>query len=295
MIKSDKYLSSLLPNFEKGRIDSAIASTRKEFTEVIIPVYERTDKAFSASKLALPKEIEEEARANLPRYKDNAVSALLKVLSKANEKLTLCESLVKEHFETYVTKEGMTFAKANAIRFTELLEFTGMYARRLLLLMYADAASSAVTMERDTRMYSRELSWLVGNSVGFFRALQILDTPVNELERKFKAIPHLNMIEGHVEEAETTIGKHKTDPALLGLLPHQLNPIFHVRVIWEDFQEGRRKAAIEEARQMELYIILLKDGKITPKIKREIEHSEARLAKANRTIKNMLEDAIDDD
>jgi hypothetical protein len=74
-----------------------------------------------------------------------------------------------------------------------------------------------------------------------------------------------------------------------------LNPIFHIRVLWENHRERQRLAAIEEARQMELYLIILKDdGKVTPAIRREIEHSEGRLIKARRTLRRMEEEADDD-
>lgn len=295
MIKSEKFLASLLPNFEQARITETIKATRVEYTETIIPAYERTVKAFKANPIKLPEKLDAIAKANLPKYKGDIVATVLDITKSVNEKLTLCEDLVNEHFTTHVTKEGMTFAKANAIRFVETLDFTAMYARRLLLSLYVEAAVEKHEIEMDERFHQREINWLYNNFRGFCRAMEILTYRTKDLESKFKNIPHLSMVEGSVETAEEVVGRDKTDPVRLGFTLHRVNPIFHLRVIWENYMEARRKSAIEEARQLQLYLLLLEDeNKATPATKREIAYSRERLAKVERKLRKMEEDAEDE-
>lgn len=292
MINSEKFLASLLPGFEQSRITATIENARKEYTETVLPAYERTLKAFKANPIKADSKLEARFKADMPNYKGDVVDAVLKSLSKVNEKLDLCTKLVDEHFTTHVTKEGMTFAKANAVRFVEVVDFTAMYARRLLLALYVSATSKSAGIEHDVRFQARELKWLDTNALGFCRALDVITIRTSDLESKFKNIPHLSMVEGRVAEAEDVVGKSKTDPAYLGLVPHRLNPIFHIRVIWENWMEARRLSTREEVRQLELYLLVLEDdSKLTPATKREIAYSKERLAKARRKLNKMEEDA----
>lgn len=297
MIKPERYLSSLLPTFEKGRITDTISKVREDFTERTIPLYERSEKAFTNDNiLRLPKALESDAKSLVPRYKSDIVAALTVVLKKVPAKLNICEKLVEEHFSNMVNKETMTFAKANVLRFVEVLDFTSNYARRLLLAMYVEKAVNNKITEPDLKIQARELEWLESNRKGFFRALEIMDMRDKDLERKFQSIPQLNMIQGSVEETESVIGTAKTDPVSLGFAHHRINPIFHLRVIWENYKDARRRATIEEVNQLELYLLANEgDGKLSPSLKRELEYSKERLLKAKRALKKMEEDAEDEE
>lgn len=292
MINSEKFLASLLPNFEQARIGSTIDIARKEYTETLIPVYERTEKAFKANTLKLLPGMEASAKANLSNFRGDIVGYVLPILRDAQSKFDLCEKIVEEHFQTNITKESMTFGKMNALRFVQVMDFTGMYARRLLLALYVQATARREDVDFDGKLHGRETKWLVDNQLGFYRSLEILQLKTKDLEYKFKNIPHLSMVQGQVTDAEDVVGRAKTDPARLGFVPHKLNPIFHLRVIWENYQEGRRKSTIEEVRQLELYLLILEDDKkVTPAVKRELEYSKERLIKARRKLKIMEEDA----
>lgn len=294
MLKSEKYLSSLLPNFEEKRITSLIQTTREEYQDTILPFYEKTVKAFSATKMPYPAFLERPAKDGCPRFRGDLIAALQPILAKVPSKLALCDELVKEHFSTHVTKEGMTFAKMNVLRFVEVLNFSGMYARRLLVTLYASL--NANDIEFSEKVMKREMQWLDANARGFFKSLQLLDMRDADLKSKFKSIPHLNMIQGEVEVIEDSISAEKLDPAKLGLIPHRWNPIFHLRVIWENWMEARRQATHEEVRQLELFLLLQDDTKSdSPKLKREIVYAQERLEKARRKLKKMEEDAEDED
>lgn len=292
-----KYLSSLLPNFERSQINEDIRLLKEELNERTLGPFEAASEHFKRDGFQsreakefnnlFQRSVKTDVRGDWTLVCHTAFARLDDVLDHLN-------GTVDKNFAKDITKEGMTYLRANILRYLEAASFAMRYARKTLLWSYAKEHEAALGSSPSEPLSKAEVSWLITNRQTFFRAIEILSTKPKEAEKFFKNIPNMVIIPDEVEVAQATVGATRLDPFHLGILPIKLNPIYHVRMAIAEWQVARHKASQEEKKALEYRLLALKElrenGERDAKLEQNIEYTEARLKKLNFKLAQMEEE-----
>lgn len=293
-----KYVSSLLPSFDKGRVEEDLRVLKEELGQTTIPPYEAAAEYFSMEKFNA-KECQQfdrlfGNRVNVERkMQGNYPVTIHHVLQRASETVSMLEGRVDKYFGRDVASSGLTYARANLLRLIEVTYFVSRYARKLLLWTY-DEEKKALGRQVGEPFTKAEIEWIFANRDGFFTALNVLAKPTKEIQGALANIPDMIVVPEEVDVAEQTVGAAKLDPLRMGIIPIKLNPIYHVRLAIAEFQVARYKAGQEEKRALEYRLLALKeiqtDGGGDARLEQQIEYTENRIKKLNHRLAKMEEE-----
>ncbi len=295
-MKIAKYLSSLLSSFDRAQVIEDIRLLKEELNENTLPPFQAAAEhyqreRFSARSVQDFNAIAVKAVRTDVRGDFLAITAV--ALTRGDEVLDFLSGKIDKEFARDITAEGMTYLRANILRYIEVVSFTLRYSRKVLMWTYAEEAQQ-LTGKKNTALTKAELSWLMANRDVFFRALNILSVKPKEAERFFKNIPNMVIIPEETETVEQTVGLAKLDPFQMNLIPVKLNPIYHVRMAIAEWQVNRYRAAQEEKKALEYRLLALREmregGHTDAKLEQTIEYTEGRLQKLNFKMAQMEED-----
>lgn len=292
-----KYVTSLLPSFEKARVEEDLRMLKDDLHENTLPPYEAAAghfkrDAFKAGECkdfdkAFNQQVRVE-RAMQGRYP----ATIHAVLVRTEETVQMLDDQVDKLFGRDIAASGLSYTRANVLRLIEVIGFTTKYARKLLLWTYANE-KAALKHSVGTPLTKAEIEWLVQNRQSFFMAITLLSKKSKEIEGALKLIPDMVVVPAEVEVAEQTVGAKRLDPLQMGIIPIKLNPIYHVRMAIAEYQVNRHKAGVEERRALEYRLLALKelqDGKKDAALEQQIEYTENRLKKLNHKLAKMEEE-----
>lgn len=297
-MKVAKYLSSLLPSFDRSQVTEDLRLLKEELNDSTLPPFQQAAETFGRDgfRARSVKDFDSlflrQTRAAALRSSD-WVQMTHQALSRADEVLDLLSGKINKEFAKDINAEGMTYLRANILRYLETVSFAVRYARKTLLWALAEE-QNAITNRNDSPIAKAEKSWLIANRDVFFRAIVIMSTPVKEADRFFKNIPNMVVIPEEVEAVEQTVGVKRLDPFSFGLMPPKLNPIYHVRMAIAEWQVSRYKATQEEAKALEYRLLALRELQEgaggDAKLEQQIEYTEGRLQKLNYKLAEMVEE-----
>lgn len=296
-MKLAKYLSSLLPSFTRDRVSEDIRLLREELSQSTMPPLQAAADRFGRNGLK-SSSVKEFDALFIRQTRDSGVRAsnwmamCVVSLERAGEVMEYLSARVDKDFSKDVSAEGMTYLRANILRYVEVVSFALRYSRKALLWSLAEEMN-AETTRKDSPLTKAEMSWLLANRDVFFRAMVILATPKREAERFFKNIPNMVVIPSEVDTVEQTVGVSRLDPFQFGIIPVRLNLIYHVRMAVTDWQVGRYRASQEELKALEYRLLALQEqresGQIDAKLEQQIEYTEGRLQKLNFKLEQMTD------
>jgi len=292
-----KYVTSLLPSFDKGRVEEDIRVLNEELRENTIPPYQSAAEHFSREKFTskLTQEFDQTfgRSTNLERSLQGRYPVSIhKVFERSLETLGNLESEIDKLFGRDIAAGGLTYARANMLRLLEVMSFATRYSRKLLLWTYHEE-KKALGRDIGEPFTKAEIEWLHENRNAFFAAMRVLGRKPREITGALKNIPDMVVVPEEVEVAEQTVGSAKLDPLSMGLIPIKLNPIYHVRMAIAEFQVARYKSGVEERRALEYRMLALKElreGKEDARLEQEIEYTENRIKKLNHKLAKMEEE-----
>lgn len=293
-----RYIKSLLPSFEKSRMEDDIKSIKEELGVATIEPYKSASEHFkdhdfsSRDNKDFDRIFKRDVKVESRLKGNNYVTTVYNVLDRSLSTLPIVENRVEELFGDKVTAEGMTFARANVLRYVELLYFVSRYARRLLMLTYHNERLAS-GRESENPFSPAEMDWLLRNQRTFIHGIGVVSHSDKDLRAMFSNIPNMVIIPEEEENVNQTVGKMKLDPMRTGFINPLLNPIYHVRMHYTDFLVSRYKLAQEEKRSLEYRLLSLKEigqGRDDPKLEQQIEYTENRIRKLNRKLAKMEED-----
>lgn len=293
-MKLKKFLTLMLPSFERSRLLEELDVVRNEVKEITLPPYLVAGDFYKRSNfigkqtLAYDKGFAKDVG---PKINGNHITVSYLVLKDLVERLDLIETLVNKAFAKDVASSSITFLRANLIQYIEVASFASRYARRLLLWTLSEEQSDSNSPYNIPKAMSKaEERWIWENRNNYIRCLNILSLDKVRLESLFRAIPDMVVAPDDVEVVEQTLGLTKTDPLAFGLIPVRLNPIYYIRMSIAEWQVARYKVAVEEKRALEYRLLALKEnGAPDAKLEQEITYTEGRLQKLNRKISEMEE------
>jgi hypothetical protein len=298
-MKIQKFLSLMLPTFERSRLTEELTVLRSEINEITLPPYLSVKEHYSRTKLHA-KQCQnydrEFGRKVSPKLANqNYLWGVTTVLEGLDERLDTIEKMVHKAFAQDVGSTAISFTRANLIQYVEVVSFASRYARRLLLWTLSEEQSEGDSAYKIPKAMSKaEERWVWDNREYFIQACRILYIAPRQLESSFAAIPDMTVAPDEVAMIEQTLGATKTDPLGFGLIPVRLNPIYYVRMAVAEWQVTRYKAALEEKRALEYRLLALwEETAPDARLQQEIAYTEGRLQKLNKKVTDMESDYYD--
>lgn len=295
-MKIQKFLSLMLPTFERSRLTEEVGVLRSEIEEITLPPYISVKEHYGRNKLHakqcqnFDREFSKKVSPKLASY--NYLYTVCTVLEGMDERLNTIEKMINKAFAQDVGSSAISFTRANLIQYLEVASFASRYARRLLLWSLSEEQSEGKTGYTLPKAMSKaEERWVWDNRDHFAQACRILYIAPRQLESSFAAIPDMVVAADEVAMIEQTLGATKTDPLGFGLIPVRLNPIYYVRIAVAEWQVSRYKAALEEKRALEYRLLALKEERAPDaRLQQEIAYTEGRLQKLNKKVTDMESD-----
>jgi hypothetical protein len=296
-MKVDKFLSTLLPSFERSKVKEDIGLLREELKDVVLPVYDSAVKVMKNRKfLAQPiVEFDKHFKDNVKTpFRGNFIVVTHQALDNAYKNLDMLEEMVEKYYTDEIFRDALTYLKINILQYVQAISFAARFSRTLLLWTYAAEVNA---VENNAEEMGHELTpgerqWISENAATYFRCITIISAPKRDVEKKFADIPDVIATEENQQFLPKTVGVARMDPFMFGLIPVVLNPIYHVRMAVAEWQVSRHRAAMEEKRMLEFRLLQLKqaeEGKKDAKLQQQIEYTEGRLQKINYKLKKMEE------
>jgi hypothetical protein len=289
----NKYLRSLLPNFDKTRVLDECRLTRGEIQDVTHPLYEKAA-PFIAKHTIKSAEMKELMVVfnRIVKPKGNEFNYIRDSLPEIVDNLEEVEKMIEQVYSEEIAGSGLTFLKANLLQFVECASFVSRYARKLLVFAYIHETAEykdGGTVLNDS-LTPMERDWIKVNFIPFCQALQATTGKTAELKKKLDNIPDIVVTDDNADSLGKTLGQDRMDPLSMGFIPVFLNPIFHVRMMLAEYQNMRYRQAREEMQLLQLRQInleQLKDGKPDANIQKKIEALEIRIQDQTAKIAKM--------
>jgi hypothetical protein len=280
-----QYVLSLLPGFSKDRVLEDCRLTRTEIQQYTVPAYEAANdimrrRGYESAQLT-DKAATFGRHVKLDRG-ENMMTQIGKSFKPALENLDQIEKLIDQIYSEEVVGGGVTYLKANLLRYVECLAFASKYARKFLNYYFicetahADSENSPVVSEA---LQPAEIDWLNANFLTFCQALDIISINGATLKKSLDAIPDVVVSPENLKTMSQTHGSNKLDPLTMGLLPVWLNPIYHIGMRVAEWQVKRHELAKEELKTVQLRVYNLQriaDGKPDANVQKQIDYYQRR-------------------
>lgn len=290
------WLSSLLPSFSKKDIFEDLRITRKEIEESKSPIKNGSD-FFSHREFMDPSvrgfNNEFIKETTMSGKFTNFVSAMARLIDQIDSNLNLLDKLVEKHFADDVLKVGLTYTRANLLRYIEVLNFALRYCRHSLVWTYM-LETRAADASTEITLTDGEINWLNANRKPFFAAFNILMIPKDHLEKAINSIPDAIIDPITYDGIKAVAGATRLDPLAMNFIGVKYNPFYHLREYIVEWQDTRYKVAIEERNMLEMQLLNLKtklDGRNDAKLEQHISYTEERLQKLKTKIFKYEEEA----
>lgn len=290
-----KYISSLLPSLKKHGILEDCDVTLNELRNTTLPSYKIANDLFKGWKFK--SKAMQEASANFTSVvkntgNKNMVCVINERLQNSVGNLETVEKIIAATFNSEIAGEGLTYAKANILQFVECTAFVSKFSRKFLSYVYI--CETAEYEDTDTKVAESlspaEQDWLRTNFISFCTALNIVTNDNSDIKQMLHDIPEITVTSENNQTLKETIGINKIDPLQMGLIPIVLNPVYHIGMMYAEWQASRYKAAQEELKMLQLrhlYLARLNEGKNDAGIRKQIDVVERRVADLNYRINKM--------
>lgn len=290
-----KFVSSLLPSFERSRIEEDIRMLKDDFGNTI-PPFEAAAEHFKREqfKSAEVKNFDKifQRTVKVDRsVSGNFVNVIAKSIVRSQETVSILEEKVDKLFGRDVTATGITYARANILRYIEMVAFANKYARKLLVWVY-DLEKRELKIKIGDPFTKAEMKWLVDNRLAFLKSIEIMSLEPRTVKVLIEKIPDMVVVPDEVDMVNETVGRTTIDPLSMGLIPLVIHPIYHIRMAFTEWQVARYQASLEEKRALEYRLLALKEareGREDAKLEQQIEYNENRIKKLNYKLKQFEE------
>ncbi len=303
-MKIFSYVTSLLPFFKRNTVLEDLRITRAELKNNIVPLYEEAEKFFITRKYE-SKEVQE----LIAIYKRNAervisptknlVVDIARSLKNVSENAEYVETSLSDLLEEDVIREGLTAKKGVLVRSAEQISFVSQYLADLLNYVYIEESKTVMGKNGGDSIIApispAQEKFLLDNFVNFVLAMNILGDKPSTFARKIESIPEIVIDIGNESVIKSTFKEDQLDPfnavAVNGFTG---NPIYHLRMVFAEYQANRYKAMKEKKKMLELRLLYLKSvdsGQANAKLEQEVEYIQDRITNIEWKMKKM-EDSV---
>lgn len=230
------FLSSLVPHFERSRINEDIDSLVTDLTKNQIPNYKAAVTNFRGHKWLSPKGKAMESIFHLrnPRLRNlNHIQYTFNVLENTVKILDGIEQIVPELFARDVTKDGLTYKKAAVLQLLSVIRFynnySGLYLSRLL---NAETAHALGKMEdEDSGLPPVDRQYLDENMETYYQVGHILIQQAQDLLDRLGKMEDIQIVNDKINFVASTMGNDAVDPLKLGFMGKTAtsSPVYVIR------------------------------------------------------------------
>jgi hypothetical protein len=295
-----EYVKSLLPSFGQDRIVDDLSRLRAELHELVLPSLEQAEKTFKghAFQSDYAKGLETTLKRRFKDHKAEDLFGILHAIFKdAPAKIEALEKLVEASFAKDVTKEALTYRKANILKFIEIVGFAIQYTTRATLRVIsgeADYAGGRTAAEGSAHhgVHQADVNYLDDKYVAWLDALVLLDQPARAIEEQLASVPEVTVAEGDHDAIAASVDAKRLDPLRQNFIAPSWNPIYHIRSYIAEYEVASINKSKEEKKLVELYLYKLKakqKNEPTAAVERQIELVQDRLKKIDFKIAKLSE------
>lgn len=293
-----KFITSLLPRFERDTLTEDIRVTRDELRNMTLPIYRSAVAQFDGARFAsdqvreLDKEITKEVNT---RVRGNSIRLIYEVLVRCEGHLDELEGIADDAFSKDISASSVTYRKASLIQTVEAVGFVCDYARSLLAWIMTEEAyviGIPGSVPADEAMKKPELEWLFNRKRGFISMLSALINDTDSIKSKIDKIPDIKIDPEDHSVVRQTHSSSDLDPMRFGFVAHRMNPIYYISMSVAEWQASRYRKAKAEQKLLELRLLQLhEDNREQPnaKLQQNIEYNQERLSKLKFKITKMEE------
>ena len=223
--------------------------------------------------------------------KTNYISLATEVLKNTYTTLTMLDNDIEKYFSTDISAGGITYSRANILKYIEVATFVNKYSRKLLLWTYSNENVAAKGKIPDP-FSPIEIKWMHEFRNEYINSIRILCKEPKVIIETIKNIPNIIVVPNEVDVVEKTIGVSTIDPLAMGLTLVEITPAYLIGMKFVEWQASRYHAGVEEKRSLEYRLLSLKEnlaGRHDAKLEREIEYTENRVRKLNIKLAKLEE------
>lgn len=284
-----KFLETLLPRLNKSKVAEDIRITRGELENIVEPTYKEAVRFFTNSK-SIKSEDLKEITVSFMRNIDNNVFIFDTYKNRKRENIVLSindripnlikntkeiESKIEDLFEKDIIRDGLTAKKAALLRAAEYLSFISRYSIDLINYIYNEELYTRSLDDSYKDMPPIKVNLIKNNITNYANLLNFFSIDPEEFKDRYNKIPDIfvNIKEYTKISAvyEENILNPVSAPTITGF---EYSPIYHIGMLWAEWQASRYKAYSEKKQMLELKRLALdledsdrKDPKIQKQIK----------------------------
>lgn len=291
-----EFVQSLIPRMGKEDVVSDIATTVQEFETLVLPVVTALNK--EKKSLTFSESISKEISVGFFRHykgkgKNNLVEALANALPNIITNMKIVRDQLDSKLEADVISAGLTAEKATLLRIAEHGAFITDYALDVLSVAISEDIKQKNNVETTDSIPPIKIKRLTDNAANFGVLVNAYSIDENKFKEKIDSIPPVTFNAETATLLKGTYGDSGIDPfnAILAS-GFTGNPIYHMRMVWEEYQNKRYRAKAEKKRMLELKILQLKhlnEGRNDPKVESQIEYIQNRVNELEYDMERMKE------
>lgn len=289
-----KFVGTLLPSLDKQILESDVRRIRKELVEHTVPLYNKLEETFRKWDFEgdyaqqMDRDFQKVVKS---RIRGNFITVTTGIMEKTVKNIDQIERMVDTLFGDSIIRSGLTYNRTQIIQLIEAYEFTIRYSRLMLIKVLSDEALALDKREQQIRLTKTQEKYLMAGREPYVKLMRSIDVNSRELEKTLEQIPEAS-VDIDDSGVESVVGLSKLDPMKLSNAVRSLNPIYHVRMAWEDWIYHRMELAEEEMQLLEYQLIDLqnrKNGREDPKLEKAISYTQERIDKLSYKLDKMRE------
>jgi len=297
-MKALTYLQSLLPSFSRVTALEDCRMTRLEITTVTQPAYEQALRIFNNHKFESPElrsDFEIYKRQVRPAAATNLVVAVEHSFKNMVAILDMIEEILNKNYGDEIAGAGLTYYKSAVLQLLETVTEASKFARRYLNYVLVvetsyieDPQGEAVANDLGAALVPAEVRYLKENFIRFCAIMTTLTKLVSAIESQLQQIPDVTVTEENAKTLTHTAGESKIDPFSHGLIPVFLNPIYHFKMRFAEWQVDRLNRAKEEKKLLELRKLKMERaaaGKQDASLDKQIDYIQGRIENLDADIR----------
>ena len=295
-----EFVKALLPHIEKDTLVTDLRDSIKELDNVAIPSFKQASEFFRTYK-AKSKEFDKLSTEFSRKYtsklskQGSFIGDISFALANVRENASTILDQAQDILAQDILNEGLTAKKAILIRAASAIAHITKYSTDLLNVCY-DLEAQAVT-KSDTDAISVPKYTVDKVSKGlndFARILSDYSAAPDKFKKTLVSVPDL-LINSQTADVVGSVYKHADiDPFSSGYTTNfTYNPIYHIRLVFAEWQANRVNEAKEKKAILELRLLHLKnsnEGVESASLEKQIQYTQDRIDKLERYVKNVEDD-----
>lgn len=302
-MKIGKFLTQLLPSFERERLLNDIEGLRQQ-AGILQDFLEKSfvelgsqpikSKALHEFDKRFVHAFNQQHHITLPPKNQSFVAGSLVLVKALPSKLAIVERMATELFEIDITRETMTYRRAALVQYLSVVRFSLDFTSRQLSRMLSNETDARLGKEGQSegQLNAAERKWFAASESQFLDGLRVYATPAQVVEKELNDTPDITLVADKIEIVRATVGVGKVDPLRMNLLAGESSLFYRVGLKFAEWQAAKYKAVVEERKCIQIKLLALQqanNGQQDLRTQKLKEMYEGALIKANYQLSEMEE------